>query len=716
MPPEEYERETAEMARPDEVIVGSSYRILSLLGKGGMGNVYLAEHLTLGQQYALKMLAPEQVTEENWQRFFAEGRAIARLQHPHIVKLYDMGVDKTGFPFYVMERLEGVSLQQLIKKKKTPDFDSLLAIFHQIASALDYAHSKGIIHRDVKPSNMMLLEEAPGARRKPQAKLVDFGIAKLVEVKDREKQRLTITGQIFGTPYYMSPEQCSGGHIDYRSDIYSFGCSLFEALSGKPPFVGNSATETVMMHMEKAPPSLREASAVSYGPELETMMAKLLEKNPERRYASMKQVMLDLERIAENKPVGALTQSIGFQPLSWSAPGFDAVSSAFWKWLVAILLLVALGFAGFYFLKQREIAADLAEKARLASLAGNNLSGTMTDPVYDIGGSIEKAFEISEPDKADLARVDKFLEAKKLITSSVDTSGARVFHCPADFSLGNFRYSESPLARNNFDLTGDSKSVCGEVSLPAGRAVVLVADRTKDLLTWHRPRVLSRFGAKEVNGVKFYVPSSDGKSYIPETVSQSSKMTDDLMSALSAWTEFRYADFDGCWLTDRGMKALDAHKELVELTINSPGVKSDPLKERPFLLRLKRLSLSHVEDVDKLTGTLAKVKNLDSLYLGYCTPSEALFEALQSNKSLTMLRLNKCPVDDAALAAIDGIASLKNLRLKECDGLNEALVPALSRMRRNLKIDISVSENKYKNIRGAEALPNVRIHLLENPG
>ncbi|MDX1989770.1 MAG: serine/threonine-protein kinase [Candidatus Obscuribacter sp.] len=714
MPPEEYERETAEMARPDEVIVGSSYRILSLLGKGGMGNVYLAEHLTLGQQYALKMLAPEQVTEENWQRFFAEGRAIARLQHPHIVKLYDMGVDRTGFPFYVMERLEGVSLQQLIKKKKTPDFDSLLEIFHQIASALDYAHSKGIIHRDVKPSNMMLLEAAPGARRKPQAKLVDFGIAKLVEVKDREKQRLTITGQIFGTPYYMSPEQCSGGAIDYRSDIYSFGCALFEALSGKPPFVGNSATETVMMHMEKAPPSLREASAVSYGPELETMMAKLLEKNPERRYASMKQVMLDLERIAENKPVGALTQSIGFKAPTWSAPGFDAVSGTFWKWFAIIVLLVSIGSGSFYFLKQREMAAELAEKARLASLAGNNLSTTMTDPVYDLGGSIEKAFEIQEPKKAELERVDKFLSSGKIITSSIDPSGLRVFHCPSEFSLGNFRYSASPLARNNFDLTSDSKPVQGEASLPAGRAVVLVADRTKDTLTWHRPQLLRRIGAGELNGVRLYVPSANGESYVPEELSQSSKMADDLVAELSGWTDLRFVDFDGCWLSDRGMKALDAHKELIEVGINSPGVETSLMVDRPFLIRLKRLQLSYADDINVLMGTLARAKNLESLYLGHCIPSTAVFETLRNNKALNSLRLNCCTLTAGSLPAIGRIASLETLRMKECDGVTVESVTALAAMRRDLHIEVSMTDKLYRKFKSAaKGIPNLSVFLLE---
>ncbi|HNG73646.1 MAG TPA: serine/threonine-protein kinase, partial [Candidatus Obscuribacter sp.] len=288
-----------------------------LLGKGGMGNVYLAEHLIIGKHYALKMLAPEQVTEENWNRFQIEGKAIARLDHPNIVKVYNMGVDKTGVPFYVMDLLPGDSLQELLKSGKTPDFDSLLSIFLQIASALDYSHSRGVIHRDVKPSNIMLVPRGQATGSKYggvyEARLVDFGIAKMVDFSDADKQRLTATGQVFGTPFYMSPEQCLGNSLDARSDIYSFGCAFFQALTGRPPFQGETALETVMMHLHEEPPTLEEAAANYTSPELESLVAKLLLKDRERRYGSMGQVIHDLERIRAQKPIAGAARSLGFE-------------------------------------------------------------------------------------------------------------------------------------------------------------------------------------------------------------------------------------------------------------------------------------------------------------------------------------------------------------------------------------------------------------------
>ncbi len=214
-------------------IIGDSYRLKKLIGQGGMGYVFRAEHLIIGKEYALKMLAPDQINEVTWSRFQSEGKAIARLDHPNIVKIYNMGVDRGDCPYYVMDLLDGVALSDCIADKLPLSLDEILEMFIQLASGFGYAHSRGIIHRDVKPSNVVLVDSGG---QYPTAKIVDFGIAKLVGANDLHHQSLTATGEIFGSPYYMSPEQCLGTEIDHRADIYSLGCTLFEVLCGHPPF------------------------------------------------------------------------------------------------------------------------------------------------------------------------------------------------------------------------------------------------------------------------------------------------------------------------------------------------------------------------------------------------------------------------------------------------------------------------------------------------
>jgi len=299
-------------------IIGESYRIKSLIGKGGMGYVFRAEHLIMGNDYALKMLAPDQINEVTWSRFQAEGKAIARLDHPNIVKIYNMGVDQGLYPFYVMDLLDGVALSDCIADKLPLTLDDVLDMFIQLAAGFGYAHGRGIIHRDVKPSNVVLVDSGG---QYPTAKIVDFGIAKLVgNGSDFKGQSQTATGDVFGSPYYMSPEQCLGSDIDHRADIYSLGCTLFEALAGAPPFAGQTAMATVLMHQSKPSPSLESVSGKYWSEEIEALVAKMLMKNPADRYQSMDQVRHDLERIQQHKAVGKNVET-GFENLMESQLG-----------------------------------------------------------------------------------------------------------------------------------------------------------------------------------------------------------------------------------------------------------------------------------------------------------------------------------------------------------------------------------------------------------
>jgi serine/threonine protein kinase len=281
-------------------IIGSTYQLIELIGQGGMGVVYRVQHLFLEKQFALKLLAPSQINNLSWRRFEIEGRSLAKLNHANIVSIYNMGVDK-GCPYFVMDWLEGMSLAEQIDESGPLTAQEGLQIFLQVSSALSCAHKNGIIHRDIKPANIMLSRDSQGT----QVKLVDFGIARLKSQNANVMQGLTKSGEVFGSPLYMSPEQSRGEEIDERSDIYSAGCSLFETLTGKPPFRGASAMATLMMHLEAEPPTLSSQSSTNiFAPSLDVLLARCLSKDAKKRYQSADQLTIDLQRILDNKPIG----------------------------------------------------------------------------------------------------------------------------------------------------------------------------------------------------------------------------------------------------------------------------------------------------------------------------------------------------------------------------------------------------------------------------
>ncbi len=254
-----------------------SYELLKEIGKGGMGVVYLARRIETGDLVALKMLPPELTRNPKYvERFRREATAVARLDHPNIIKVYEVGEDN-GVHFFAMEYLGGQSLRSLLKKRgKLPTVEAVKIIL-DIADALHLAHSSGIVHRDVKPDNIMSDEAGT-------FKIMDFGIA-----HTEEGTQLTITGTIMGTPEYMSPEQASGLKVDRRSDIYSLGIVLYEMLTGTSPFRGETAIEVLQMHVTKTPESPKLLNPEIPG-KLAEIVSKMLEKQASNRYDSFRHV------------------------------------------------------------------------------------------------------------------------------------------------------------------------------------------------------------------------------------------------------------------------------------------------------------------------------------------------------------------------------------------------------------------------------------------
>jgi len=280
--------------------IGKDYQVLAWIGAGGMGNVYRVRHSGLQKEFALKTLSADKITPTAWRRFQQEAQAIGRMNHPNIVSISNLGLHEDRLPYYVMDLLTGQTLQDLIKTRGPLAVEEALSIFIEVCAGLSYAHKKGFVHRDIKPPNIFIVANA--AAGSGRVKIVDFGIAKLTGVKDETIQKLTNVGEICGSPYYMSPEQCDGAKIDARSDIYSLGCSLFEALTGTTPYRGRNAMDTMLMHQSNDIPSLASvAPGKNFPPPLELAVHTMMAKAPMDRQQTMDLLGEELTTILKGK-------------------------------------------------------------------------------------------------------------------------------------------------------------------------------------------------------------------------------------------------------------------------------------------------------------------------------------------------------------------------------------------------------------------------------
>ncbi|MCW5823339.1 MAG: serine/threonine protein kinase [Cyanobacteria bacterium TGS_CYA1] len=265
------------------------YEVIEVLGKGGMGVVYKGRRTQINKFVAIKVLKASLIEDEvSLKRFEQEAIASANLDDPHLISVYDFGYGPNGEPYLVMDFLEGKSLEDIIERQGPISLDRFLHIFSQVCQALSYIHSRSIIHRDLKPSNIMLVKTQSSDEF---VKLVDFGIAKVIGDDQRLMQKLTATGQSFGSPLYMSPEQCMGKEVDVRSDIYSLGCVMFEALTGRTPIAGENALQTVFMHINSPPLMLNQVGpGLTHPLQVQEVIMRCLEKDPDKRFQSATEI------------------------------------------------------------------------------------------------------------------------------------------------------------------------------------------------------------------------------------------------------------------------------------------------------------------------------------------------------------------------------------------------------------------------------------------
>ena len=640
---------TRKLKRGD--IVGGSYKLLSLVGQGGMGYVFCAEHTIIKRLYALKILAPELLSEANRKRFEVEGRAIANLDHVNIVKVHNMGLDTDDCPFYVMDLLQGQALSDCVGPVSV-SIDDSLNILTQIAAGLRYAHGKGIVHRDIKPSNVILTNENDLV----VVKIVDFGIAKLLPSANLHGQSQTATGEVFGSPLYMSPEQCMGEAIDERTDIYSLGCTFYEMVAGVAPFKGASALETVLMHQQASIPKIadlsgakiRERLAMSSVPVeyLDVLLEGMLAKRPADRYESMARLLHDLERLAYGKPIGLAAESLFEADEAETAEqdeapqGWSKRQSLFIAVVGALLIGTAFGIVGLTVLGQRNdvvgpeavqnmpqviqpIAKPLANVIPRKAAVNPNFS-------EDKGGKY-----LDEPDIEEAVRKNESRDAG--VAKAAYEKVGPIVSRPVIVRGQPFRLFDFPQV-----TIGDITTAQGEVLDARGRAAVPdhrpffynIGAAPGSAAVFDFPSVLDKIGKDEFDGVTLVGKKNDAlegsfAGSAPQSVSIAVAV-----KKMQGWTKLTRLACKYNNLNANLLASIETLPHLISFEVCKTTGQTDVLLKAPFLWRIKNLVVRRQYSFRSVFEKLKQSKSLKRLDVIACELNEDDLELFASYKNL----------------------------------------------------------------------------------
>ncbi|MDQ5937498.1 MAG: eukaryotic-like serine/threonine-protein kinase [Cyanobacteriota bacterium erpe_2018_sw_21hr_WHONDRS-SW48-000092_B_bin.40] len=594
-----------------------------------MGHVYLVDHAALNRRFALKVLSPQLVNEETWLRFQSEAKTLATLNHPIFVKVYDLGIHEHSVPYYSMDFISGRSLEEILDEDGPLPANEALDLFIEALDGLAYAHRNGIIHRDIKPANIMRCSNDGTA----SVKILDFGISKLIGAKDKTAQGLTSAGEIFGSPFYMSPEQSIGGSIDSRSDIYSIGCTMFEVLSGFVPFEGSNPFETLILHQESAPPLLSEvAPQLDLSPSIDLVLSKCLAKRPQDRYQSAKELAIDLTRIKENKeiltfqgPTHNLTNSAALNGENGSR--FKKIAKP--QLAVAGLLLMTLGAASVwqYFTKPSHTFLDAPKRTDTVNLDEEGFSDL--ESFVSDGTSVDSYF-----DKIDTPKGSELLTTPYSSLGIVEGTPSRLFNFPKDALIGYFcQYDGSA-----------NRAARGKCSSPVSDRLVFCPTRT----VARYPQYMKRFRSGDIDAFKIY----------------SIENSDEVLAACSNLSDISELRIDQCkTLTPACLSALNRFTNLTIVNLSGSSLSGDTLAKATCWQKLANLNLDVNKNVTAFLQKLSSINSLNHLSLHQTPLTKSDFKLIGRMSNLHYLDISG---DGRAISDLPWLSALKvnHLNLK----------------------------------------------------
>jgi len=588
------------------------YKMIDFIGRGAMGTVFRVHDSVLRKNVAIKTLTAGASDKKRLMRFQKEAKAIGNLKHSNIVRVLDFGITSSGTVYMVMECVNGKSLQEFITDERAADLAVMIGIFHQICKAVAHAHRHGVVHRDLKTTNIML--EDLGTRC-PTVRVIDFGLAHLCAPDERGGFDTT-SGKIVGSPAYMSPES-TRGEGDSRSDIYSLGCLLQECLTGEVPFTSDSLLEMTRMHAEDTPPRLSFSDMsddVRTWSELQVVIDRCLAKNPDARYQTVEQLIDDVVRVADEIPEakktiteadtasGAIEGSLA--GMSWQAFISDGKAKVIFPIVVVAVILGS----GLIFMTM--FGGKLHQKADMI----NNSVATYETEVSMYKGVFEKAMKAHDVTDADirdgkLPRPSK--DDYKLAQSGITDDGMRylVKYSPLQMDIAFTKVTDKGLSEiakmkrlTGLTLSGLEITDAGLKSLSGNRLEGLILRETP--------------------------------------------------------------------ITDRGLESLSEIRTLKSIKIDSCEKITD--KGIEYLARLPLLQDLSVEQCHVTPAALSKCKKLAKLNMSYVPCSDKdLISIASTLKDLHSIALTGSSITEKGLNALVSLPNMIWIGVGECRGLSE---------------------------------------------
>ncbi len=621
-------------------MVGGDYQVISFLGAGGMGNVYRVRHKIMQTEYALKTLSAEKVTEVAWLRFQNEAQAIAKMSHPNVVAIYNLGLHDGRLPFYVMDLLDGTALSDRLKLSGPLPVREAIELFVEVCAGIGYAHKKGIVHRDIKPPNIVILSkpEAGG----PKIKIVDFGIAKLSYSKEQATQQLTAVGEVCGSPYYMSPEQCAAEKIDARSDIYSIGCSLYETLTGSPPYKGRNAVETMMLHSTSAVPSLQAVNpAKEFPAALEAIVAKTLAKAPMERYQTADQLARDLSSVLE---IAQVSQSAPAEPAKERQKPLVLLAGC-----LAILLIAGAGILAYNGTRQDPAKAPIAgQTAKPLPEAPGTGPGTgmeqspgpaSTPPAIPVTTTSSATSSANSP-----ANSPATSPATKPLVQVINSKGKLLLHfsTPGALYLGEIRA---------YANTGGKaiKQFQGEFDLPYG-----FVEFRPEVTSFNHPEYLRQFPENILRGL-----------VLNDKLMEKSENINRLFHAIAGLKGLADLSVSGIDIDDDKLSCIEQLPNLSNLTLDASSISMERLAHSSVLKRLYFLELQEpISSPSPVLKALERSTSLIVLNIPKSVLTDEDYNSISTLSELRILDLDNCAVYDRNLKQLVDKVHLKTLQLK----------------------------------------------------
>jgi serine/threonine protein kinase len=642
--------------------LGPRFEILDFLGEGGMGSVYKIREIETGKIFAAKILKEFLANDLTaTRRFEQEVRAASELTHPNLVFIYGSYRSPNGTPYMVMNFVDGISLGELLKFEHYFPYQRALLIFAQVADALVHAHSKGIVHRDLKPNNILIYQHES---RRDAVRVVDFGIAKIINPDSNKTEGFTQTGEIFGSPLYMSPEQCFGEKLDARSDIYSLGCVMFHTLYGAPPFNDSNPMKIMLSHMN-SPPTLTAVSKSKNVPkDVEKVVMRCLAKSPSARYQNSEALARDLNAILAGNGISGSGFRTNLSASHWKTIAIVAIS-------VLVSAVTAVG-ATLYFVHR-------TERVESPNAVPSPLSTTSTPPPR---GAIndEDALGSTLPMRdtglrARIAHDQEILSVAKPIestTSIVDGRKLRKFVFPS-VSLGALcRYADLDVSSI---LAIQAKNT---VYIPPDVPVTLAVRRSNSdsqvgaLLT--TPSIFAKINSGEFYGLSL----KEDTSLLALDDELKAKNLAPILLPVSKWKNLKMISLRDFEVVDKVFPVINQMKELRYFQLIRCTVNSNKSVDQPFWGRLQGVRMG-ILDNGLATTIIKRLSNSQNLEkLGLVQVHADLLGKLSGCSKLRALDVQQVAMTDEMIKAIGGLKGLRRLSLYSCPFSNQQLRDLLS--------------------------------------